>query len=81
MWVIKFANKEISVTLPLQNLANFGQFPEILYQQKKLITLKVVSATFLLICFLSLNKSTCQTRKNFLCFTSKALFILEKIKF
>ena len=81
MWVIKFANKEISVTLPLQNLANFGKFREILYQQKKLITLKVVSATFLLICFLSLNKSTCQTRKNVLCFTSKALFILEKIKF
>ena len=26
--------------------------------------LKVPSATFLLVCFLSLNESTCQTRKN-----------------
>ena len=43
--------------------------------------LKVVSATFLLRCFLSLNESTCQTRKKFFYFTSKALFVLEKIKF
>ena len=43
--------------------------------------LKVVSATFLLVCFLSLNESTCQTRKNDFYFTSKALFILEKIQF
>ena len=40
-----------------------------------------VSTTFLLVCFLSLNKSTCQTRKNVICFTLKALFVLEKIKF
>ena len=31
--------------------------------------------------FLSLNESTCQTRKNVFYFTSKALFVLEKIKF
>ena len=43
--------------------------------------LKVVSTTFLLVCFLSLNKSTCQTRKNAFYFTSKALFVLKKIKF
>ena len=43
--------------------------------------LKVVSATFLLVCFLSLNESTCQTRKNVFCFALKALFVLEKIKF
>ena len=44
--------------------------------------LKVVSATFLLVCFfISVNKRTCQTRKNAFYFTSKALFILEKIKF
>ena len=43
--------------------------------------LKVVSATFLLVCFLSLNESPCQTRKNAFYFTSKALFVLEKIKF
>ena len=43
--------------------------------------LKVVSATFLLVYFLSLNKSTYLTRKNVFYFTSKALFVLEKIKF
>ena len=43
--------------------------------------LKVASATFVLVCFLSLKESTCQTRKNVFCFTSKALFVLEKIKF
>ena len=31
--------------------------------------------------FLSLNESPCQSRKNVFYFTSKALFVLEKIKF
>ena len=39
--------------------------------------LKVVSATFLLVCFVSLKESTCETRKNVFCFSSKALFVLE----
>ena len=43
--------------------------------------LKVVSTTFLLVCFLSLKESTWETRKYAFYFTSKALFILEKIKF
>ena len=42
--------------------------------------LKVVSTTFLLVCFLSLKESTCKTRKNVFYFTSKALFVLETIK-
>ena len=42
--------------------------------------LKDVSATFLLVCFVCRKESTCETRKN-VCFTSKALFILEIIKF
>ena len=37
----------------------------------------VVSATFALVYFLSLNESTCQARKNAFYFISKALFILE----
>ena len=45
------------------------------------VSLKVVSAAFLLVCFLSLNESIFQIRKNVFYFTSKALFILEKIKF
>ena len=43
--------------------------------------LKVVSATFLLVCFVSLKESTCETRKNVFYFISKALFVLEIIKF
>ena len=43
--------------------------------------LKVVSATFLLVCFLSLKESTCETLKNVFYFNSKALSVLEKIKF
>ena len=45
----------------------------------RLPKLKAVSAIFLLVCFLSLNKSTCQTRKN-VYFISKALFVLEKTR-
>ena len=43
--------------------------------------LKVVSATFLLVCFVCLKERTCETRKNVFYLTSKALFILEIIKF
>ena len=46
-----------------------------------IVDLKVVSATFMLVYFLNLNESPCQTRKNAFYFTSKALFILKKIKF
>ena len=45
------------------------------------VSLKVVSATFLLVSLLSVNESTYQTRKSVFYFTSKALFVLEKIKF
>ena len=44
-------------------------------------SLKVVSATFLLVCFACLKEKTCETRKNIFYFTSKALFVLEIIKF
>ena len=43
--------------------------------------LKVVSATFLLVCFVCLKDGTCETRKNVFYFTSKALFGLEIITF
>ena len=45
------------------------------------LPLKVVFTTFLPVCFLSLDESTCQTRKNAFCLISKAFFVLEKIKF
>ena len=44
-------------------------------------SLKVVSATFLLVCFVCLRESTCETRKNAFYFTSKALLVLEIINF
>ena len=36
---------------------------------------------FLLVCFVILKEKTCETRKNVFYFTSKALFVLEIIKF
>ena len=41
--------------------------------------LKVVSATFLLDCFVCLKESTCEARKNAFYFTSKALLVLDII--
>ena len=52
-----------------------------LANRKQSFKLRVVSATFLLVCFLSLKECTCQTRKNVFYFTSKAPFVLGKIKF
>ena len=49
--------------------------------QKKCFPLKVVSATFLLVCFVCLKESTCKTRENAFYFTSKALAVLEIINF
>ena len=42
--------------------------------------LKVVSTTFLLVCFLNLKESTCETRKCVFYYTLKATVILDKIK-
>ena len=44
------------------------------------VFLKVVSTKFLLVYFLDLKESTCETRENVFYFTSKALFFLELIK-
>ena len=44
-------------------------------------SLKIVSATFLLVCFVCPKERTCETRKNVFYFSSKALFDLEIIKF
>ena len=44
-------------------------------------SLKVVSTTFLLVCFVYLKESTCETSKNAFYFTSKAPLVLEIIKF
>ena len=44
-------------------------------------SLKVVSATFLLVCCVCLKESTCETRKNAFYFILKALLILKIINF
>ena len=44
-------------------------YGENVYTNKK-INLKVVSATFLLVCFVNLKKGTCEARKNAVYFTS-----------
>ena len=44
-------------------------------------TLKVVSSTFLLVCFVHLKESTCGTKKTVFYFTLKALFVIETTKF
>ena len=41
----------------------------------------LVSATFLVVCFLSLKESTQQTSKNAFYLTSEVVFVLIKIKF
>ena len=48
---------------------------------KIVMELQVVSATFVLVYFLSLIERTCQTKKKIFHFISKALFVLEKIIF
>ena len=45
-----------------------------------MLLLKVVSGTFLLVYFLGPKVSTSEARKNVFYFTSKADFVLEKIK-
>ena len=61
----------ISVGKPVFSKTTHRVFLKLLI---KLGALKVVPATLLLVWFLSLNKRTCQTRKNVFYFTSKALF-------
>ena len=70
MMIIKASFNDIEVFLKILN----NTFKQPLH-------LKVMSATFLLICFLCLKESTCETSKNVSYFTSKALFVPEIIKF
>ena len=70
MMIIKTSFQDIKVFIKILN----NTF-------KQPLQLKVVSTTFLLICFFCLKESTCETRKNVFYFTSKALFVLEIIKF
>ena len=58
-----------------------GRFQKLYLLKAIDLTLKVVFATFLLVCFVCLKGSTFETRKNVFYFTSKALFVLEIIKF
>ena len=46
-----------------------------------LANLKVVSATFLIVCIVCLKESAFETRKNVFYFPLKTLFVLEIIRF
>ena len=54
---------------------------ELLCNKETSNKLKVVSTTFLLVCFVWLKQSTCETRKNTFYFTLKALLVFEIINF
>ena len=64
-----------AIVVTLKKISNYEAL------QKKCFPLKVVSATFLLVCFVCLKESTCKTRENAFYFTSKALVVLEIINF
>ena len=70
-----------------QNQTNQARTKSVVIQLKILLrpvylgTLKVLFATFLLVCFERLKESACKIRKNVFDFTLKALFILEIFKF
>ena len=76
--------KKTLTCLKSQNKDKINPYNENLISTNHLLvqnTLNGVSATFLLVCFVSLNESTCEKRKNVFYFTSIALFVLEIIKF
>ena len=76
--------------LPLINLSilffyhfflDIHTFPLFVTLKQKGLMPKIVSATSLLVCFACLKESTFETKKNVFFFTSKALLVLEIIKF
>ena len=54
---------------------------ELIYEEHCKMLLKVVSTTFLLVCFTFVKENNCEAKKNVLYFTSKALCGFEIIKF
>ena len=89
-WSCKyFSNAQFMVPIfSASSLRNTMYLSSLLLSSSGIILkrLKVVSATFLLVCFVCLKKRTRKnkekrTRKNFFYFTSKALIVLEIIKF
>ena len=80
-----FSNKNVSVYWDYES-SDFRRVAETKRRYVEVIVLlstikKVVSATFLLVCFVSIKNSICETRKDVFYFTSKAIFVLEIIKF
>ena len=77
---LKFNLRRLNSLIPLVSCIPKTEFLLGLIKLR-IVTLKVVSATFLLVCFVCLKERTSETRKNVFYFTSKALFVLEIIKF
>ena len=82
----RFRRVELTVFRGNPDIVNFKAFVSSIFYQififfTKMIALKsCVRYAFASLVF-SLNESPCRTRKNAFYFTSKALFVLEKIKF
>ena len=77
MKVPVFREEEVSI----RQFLKFSSFTKTHIYLFSFWNLKVVSATFLPVCFVCLRESTCESRTNVFYFTSKALFVLEIIKF
>ena len=77
MWQDAATFKKSSQGLEIHTLQLIGNFRF----SKFYHNLKVVSATFLVVCFVYLDERTCETKKHVFFFTLKALFVLEIIKF
>ena len=66
----------------VEDFENIAKSPHLLHLRCiNSLVLKVPSATFLLVCFVCLKEGAFETRKNVSYFTSKALCVLEIIKF
>ena len=71
-----------SKNFQIKHISQFKAFfISVTFTQVASVSLKVVSATFLLVCFVSLKESTCETWKHASYSTLKAFLVLEIINF
>ena len=75
------AGKKCKEKIPDVSDTNQTVLKEHATPNSSLQNLKVVSATFLLVYFVCLKESICETRRNAFYFTSKALLVFEIITF
>ena len=85
IWQLIISTSNVTLEVPSLRLCTFfHRTTPVALSENKFMTVQLVvllSATFLLVCFVCLKESTCKTKKNAFYFTLKALFFLEVIKF